>query len=60
MLKRSDTRKLKDSAIEAQFETLLRNRFSVLADTPPGTPEFWEKLREARSRKYGSVTTPGS
>ena len=47
MLKRSDTRKLKDSATEAQFETLLRNRFSVLADTPPGTPEFWEKLREA-------------
>ena len=47
MLKRSDTRKLKDSAIEAQFETLLRNRFSVLADTPPGTPEFWKKLREA-------------
>ena len=48
MLKRFDTSKLKDSATEAQFETLLRNRFSALADTPPGAPEWWgKKLREA-------------
>ena len=47
MLKRFDTSKLKDSATEAQFETLLRNRLSALADTPPGTPEWWEKLKEA-------------
>ena len=47
MLKMFDTSKLKDSATEAQFETLLRNRLSALADTPPGTPEWWEKLKEA-------------
>ena len=46
--KRFDTSKLKDSVTEAQFETLLRNRFSALADTPPGAPEWWgKKLREA-------------
>ena len=41
--KRFDISKLKDSVTEAQFETLLRNRFSALADTPPGAPEWWGK-----------------
>ncbi|CAH1239030.1 Hypp5694 [Branchiostoma lanceolatum] len=45
--RRFDTSKLKDPATCEQFEASLRNRFSALADPPPGSTVWWEELKDA-------------
>ncbi|XP_066283048.1 uncharacterized protein [Branchiostoma lanceolatum] len=53
--RRFDTSKLKDPATGEQFEASLRNRFSTLADPPPGSTVWWEELKEAMTAAGGEI-----
>ena len=47
----SDTSKLLDQATQLRFQTVLQNRFAALVNTPPGSTEQWNEMKELWRRQ---------